>query len=187
MTQRRIGETDEQAEVTMRRKGKHGGNPFADMIDAEPFLPDETAESARAVAIDIRDRVTRMEAQLQAQYSAMAAYATIAQQSVDTARSESRHDIDRSQSTVIGLIERVRRECADSIQGVEARLGGGPDGDAARMSAMEMRLATLESLLTTTLETQRQLMETVQVLMQERMQREGWLVSSGSADELSLR
>ena len=98
-----------------------------------------------------------------------------------------RDSIDRSQSTVIGLIERVRRECADSIQGVEARLGGGPDGDAARMSAMEMRLATLESLLTTTLETQRQLMETVQVLMQERMQREGWLVSSGSADELSLR
>jgi len=172
----------------MRRKGKHDDNPFADMIEmTEPFLPSESAESARAVAIDLRDRLAKLESQMQAQYSAMAAYAQIAQQSVETARAESRHDLDRSQSTLIGLIERVRRECHDSIQGVEARLGGGPEGDAARMSAMEMRLATLESLLTTTLDTQRQLMETVQVLVQDRMQRDGWLVSSGSTDELSLR
>ena len=171
----------------MRRKRKHD-NPFADLADmSEPFLPDETSESARAVAIELRERVGRLEVQLQAQYSAMAAYATIAQQSVDTVKAEARHDLDRSQSTLIGLVERVRRECQDSIHGVEARLGGGPEGDAARMAAMEMRLATLESLLTTTLDTQRQLMETVQVLVQERMQRDGWLVSSGSADELSLR
>ena len=172
----------------MRRKGKHNDNPFADMVEmSESFLPDERSESARETAIDLRDRVAKLESQIQAQYSAMAAYATIAQQSVDAAKVEARHDIDRSQSTLIGLVERVRRECQDSIQGVEVRLGGGPEGDAARMSAMEMRMATLESLLTTTLDTQRQLMETVQLLMQERLQREGWLVSSGSADELSLR
>ena len=144
-------------------------------------------QSTRELTLDLRDRVTKLETQINAQYSAMAAYATIAQQSVDAAKAEARHDMDRSQATMIGLIEKVRRECQDSINGVEARLGGGPEGDAARMSAMELRLATLESLLTTTLETQRQLMETVQVLMQERMQREGWLVSSGSTDELSLR
>ena len=172
----------------MRRKGKHGDNPFSDIAGTgEPFLPDEGSEGARALVIDLVDRTTKLETQLQAQYSAMAAYATIAQQGVDTVKAEARHELDRSQSTLIGLMERVRRECADSIEGVEARLGGGPDGDAARMSAMEARMATIESLLTTTLDTQRHLMEMVQTLMQERMQREGWLVSSGSADELSLR
>lgn len=171
----------------MRRKAKHG-DLFTDLDGMQhSFLPEESAADARVAANDLHERVVKLETQMHAQYSAMAAYATIAQQSVDTTKAEARHDLDRSQSTMIGLIERVRRECSESIQGAEARLGGGPDGDAARMTAMEMRLVTLESLLTTTLDTQRQLMETVQVLMQERMHRDGWLVSSGSADELSLR
>jgi hypothetical protein len=129
----------------------------------------------------------KLEAQMQAQYSAMAAYATIAQQNVETARAEGRHDIDRSQATVIGLVERVRRDCTDAMTGLEARLSGGPAGEPARLVVIEERLAALERVLSTTLETQQHLVQTVSSLMQEKMQREGWLVSGGSADELSLR
>ena len=172
----------------MRRKRKKNGNPFADLAEMSPsFLPDESTESARAVAIDMRDRLAKLEQQMLAQYSAMASYATIAQHGVDTARAESRHDLDRSQATLIGLIERVRRECADSIQGVEARTGGGSGGESSRVTALEQRLVAFDDVLSACMTTQNELIETVGALMQERMQREGWLVSSGSADDLSLR
>ncbi len=186
----------------MRRNSKHE-NVFSDIVEmTQPFLPDETSESARAVAIDLRDRLIKLEQQMLSQYSAMAAYATIAQQSVETARAESRHDLDRSQATMIGLMERVRREVTDSITGVRARLdgvesddpgavpGGGVAGaihDGGRVVALERRVEALERTLAEVLETQRQLVETVAELSRERMEREGWLVSNGSPDDLSLR
>lgn len=189
----------------MRRNGKHD-NVFADIVEmTEPFLPDETAESARAVAIDLRDRLAKLEQQMLAQYSAMAAYATIAQQSVETARAESRHDLDRSQATMIGLMERVRREVTDSIAGVRARVegvapldvdGSGPpdegestvaSGTFGRIGALERRVESLERTLEEVLETQRQLVETVADLTRDRMEREGWLVSDGAPEDLTLR
>jgi hypothetical protein len=171
-----------------RRKDRKNDNPFDDVVEmTQPFLPDESSESARAVAIDLRDRLAKLEQQMLAQYSAMASYATIAQHAVDTARAESRHDLDRSQATMIGLIERVRRECNDSIQGVESRTGGGSGSDGARVTALEQRLVAFDDVLSACMATQSELIEAVGALMQERMQREGWLVSSGSADDLSLR
>lgn len=175
-------------EMTMRRNRKRSNDPFDHVDDlSQPFLPDESTESARAVAIDLRDRLARLEQQMQSQYSAMAAYATISQQAIETARAEGRHDIDRSQSTVIGLIEKVRRDSTIAVEGVESRLGGGPNGDPARLNALESRLTALERVLATTLDTQQHLVQSVSSLMQERMQREGWLFSGGSAEDLSLR
>lgn len=184
----------------MRRNGKHD-NVFSDVVEmTQPFLPDESTESARAIAIDLRERLAKLEQQMLSQYSAMAAYATIAQQSVETARAESRHDLDRSQATMIGLIERVRRDCTDAIVGVRARLDGaratGVDGVAdapptgplglGRLDALEARVEALEHVLEAAMETQRQLTDTVGVLMREKMEREGWLVSSGTPDDLTL-
>ena len=172
----------------MRRHGKNENDPWADAPESpHSFLPDESSQDDHATALDVRDRLVILEQQMLAQYSAMAAYATIAQNSVDTARAEGRHDLDRSQSTVIGLIEKVRRECTDAIQGVDARSGGGSTGDGARVTALEQQLAAFDDVLTACMSTQTELIEAVGALMQERMQREGWLVSSGSADDLSLR
>ena len=214
----------------MRRSGKHD-NVFSDLVGtSESFLPDESAESARAVAIDLRDRLAKLEQQMLSQYSAMAAYATIAQQSVETARAESRHDLDRSQATMIGLMERVRREVTDSISGLRARLDGMPDDDGDgslgtgtsgdgpgaaagaaglgggagapgaagarggagaaggnRVGALERRVESLERTLAEVLETQRQLVDTVAELTRDKMEREGWLVSDGSPEDLTLR
>lgn len=153
---------------------------------SEEFLPDEAVQEVRLASNDLRDRIGRLETQMMAQYTAMAAYAQIAQNNTEAVRAESRHDLDRSQSTVIGLIERVRRECADSIAGVETRAGGGAGSDTARMAALEERFQDLAVALERSIETQRALAEQVAALIDDKMQREGWLVADGGNGELSL-
>lgn len=160
---------------------------YADLpAPTEEFLPDEAVQEVRLASNDLRDRVGRLETQMMAQYTAMAAYAQIAQNNTEAVRAEGRHDLDRAQSTLIGLIERVRRECADSIAGVQARAGGGAGSDAARVAALEERFEGLAAALERSIETQRALAEQVAALIDEKMQREGWLASNGSAEELSL-
>ena len=44
----------------------------------EPFLPEEHAETGTAVAVEFRNRLVKLEQQVLAQYTSMAAYATIA-------------------------------------------------------------------------------------------------------------
>lgn len=157
---------------------------------AEDFLPDEAVQEVRIASNDLRDRVSKLETQMMAQYTAMAAYAQIAQNNTEAVRAEGRHDLDRTQSTLIGLIERVRRECADSIQGVETRVGSGTSSggpvDDSRIAALESRFDALAAALERSIETQRALAEQVAGLIDEKMQREGWLVANGDTGNLSL-
>jgi len=150
------------------------------------FLPDEAVQDSRIASNDLRDRISRLETQMMAQYTAMAAYAQIAQNNSEAVRAEGRHDLDRSQSTVIGLIERVRRECSDAIQGVDARAGSGAGSDTGRLASLEERFEGLASALERSIETQRALAEQVAALIDDKMHREGWLASDGSGDSLTL-
>ena len=172
----------------MRRK-KQGNDETSwddDPTPAPPedFLPDAAVQEVRLASNDLRDRVGKLETQMMAQYTAMAAYAQIAQNNSEAVRAEGRHDLDRSQSTLIGLIERVRRECADSIQG--AQLHQGNDGDGARLAQLEQRFDGLAVALERSIETQRALAEQVAALIDEKMHREGWLVANGGSDDLSM-
>lgn len=151
------------------------------------FFPDEAANEIRAIGNGLRDRIAKLETQMLAQYTAMAAYATIAQNSTDGLRAETRSDIDRSQSTTIGLVERVRRECADSITGIQARTGSGDGSDAARLDSLENRFEALAAALQSSIEAQGTLAEQITMLLEEKMHREGWLVANGNADDLTLR
>jgi len=155
--------------------------------DDESFLPSESEQAARSELSELREKVARLEQQMMAQYSAMAAYATIAQTNVDTARDESRHHVDRSQSTMIGLIEKVRRECRDAIAGVEHRAGLHVGGDVARIAALEELIVHLHGSLEQSIAHQRQMSDVVALLLEERNQRDGWLVTNGSLESLSLR
>lgn len=150
------------------------------------FFADEAAREIRVAASDLRDRIAKLETQMMAQYTAMAAYATIAQNAADAVRAELRSDIDRSQSTTIGLVERVRRECADSITGIQVRTGGGDGSDAARLDSLENRFEALAEALQSSIEAQSSLAEQMTVLLEEKMHREGWLVANGTADDLSM-
>lgn len=151
------------------------------------FFPDEAAHEIRTISNDLRDRISKLETQMMAQYTAMAAYATIAQNYTDSLRAEMRSDIDRSQSTTIGLVERVRRECADSITGIQARTGSGDGSDAARLDSLENRFEALAAALQSSIEAQGTLAEQITMLLEEKMHREGWLVANGNADDLTLR
>ena len=88
-----------------------------------PFLDPDPSESVKSVAGELRDRLGKVEQQVLAQYTATAAYATLSQQGVETARAEARADLDRSQATVIGLIDRLRTEMNSRIDGMEHRPG----------------------------------------------------------------
>jgi hypothetical protein len=156
----------------------------------KPFLSPDSDESVTSVAIELRDRMVKVEQQVLAQYTATAAYATLGQQSVEQARAEARSDLDRAQSTAIGLIDKLRREVIDRLDGLDARhapIGGSLSHDAdSRLSELEHRL---DSVLVAFEHVSREnavLRQQVDELLQRQMQSEGWLVSNGSSSDLSL-
>jgi hypothetical protein len=178
-------------EDSVRRK-KQGNDEISWDDDAtvappEDFLPGEAVQEVRLASNDLRDRVSKLETQMMAQYTAMAAYAQIAQNNNEAVRAEGRHDLDRSQSTVIGLIERVRRECTDAIQGAQARQGTGEGSDDSRLAQLEQRFEGLAAALERSIEAQRALAEQVAALIDEKMHSQGWLVANGNGEDLSLR
>jgi hypothetical protein len=158
----------------------------------KPFLDPESDEGTTTVVVELRERMTKVEQQVLAQYTATAAYATLAQQSVDTARAEARADLDRTQATVIGLIDRLRTEMTNRVEGLDARpsisAGAAVSLDVTgRFAVLEERMhamiGALEDCVRENLLLRRQMDE----LLQQKMQQEGWLVSSGSSSSLSLR
>jgi hypothetical protein len=83
----------------------------------EPFLPAEHEQTGTAVAVEFRNRLVKLEQQVMSQYTAMAAYATIAKTDSEAVKVEARADLDRSQATVIGLIEKLRNEVNTRLDG----------------------------------------------------------------------
>jgi hypothetical protein len=154
----------------------------------EPFLPEETAENASVLAIELRKRLVKLEQQVMSQYSAMAAYATIAKQDSESVKVESRADLDRSQATLIGLLEKLRNEVNTRLDGLERRgAGGDMSGDAgSRLSRLEHDLASATEALQECVRENHELRAQVAELVEHRMHEQGWLVSSGTSQALSL-
>jgi hypothetical protein len=168
-----------------RNRNDDSTSPFVE--EATPdFLPDEAEQDGRLANANLRERMAKLETQMMAQYTAMAAYASIAQRNSDMVQAESRSDLDRSQSTMIGLIERVRRECADSIESALSRGAGGGESDGARLASLEQKFERLTAALERSIEAQQQLGEQVTLLLEDKMHRDGWLVANGNATDLSL-
>ena len=156
----------------------------------KPFLSPDSDESATSVAGELRDRMVKVEQQVLAQYTATAAYATLAQQGVDGVRREARADLDRSQATIIGLLDRLRSEINNRLDGVDARphmsANALPSDAAARLSAMEDRMSGVLHALEGCVHENMILRQQIDELVQRQMQSDGWLVSNGGASELSL-
>ena len=154
----------------------------------EPFLPEETAETASATAIELRKRLVKLEQQVMSQYTSMAAYATIAKQDFESGKAEARADLDRSQATLIGLLEKLRNEANSRLDGLERRGASELSGDAAsRLSQLEDQLGATTTALQQCLHENNELRAQVSELVAHRMHEQGWLVSSGSGEGLSLR
>ena len=155
----------------------------------EPFLPEEHAETGTAVAVEFRNRLVKLEQQVLSQYTSMAAYATIAKQDSDAVKVEARADLDRSQSTVIGLAEKLRNEVNTRLDRLERRSADGDlsADDSSRLAKVERDMASALAALHQCLQDNQELRAQMAVLVEQHMQQQGWLVSSGTPEALSMR
>ena len=155
----------------------------------EPFLPAEHNETGTVVAVEFRNRLVKLEQQTLSQYTSMAAYATIAKQDVEAVKVEARSDLDRSQATVIGLTEKLRNEISARLDGLERRSAGGDlsEDGASRLANVERHLASAVTALQQCLQENQELRTQIAGLVEQRMQEQGWLVSSGTPEALYLR
>jgi hypothetical protein len=168
----------------MRRNDKGWMEPDGNF---EPFFPAEDVEAEAAAAAEIRNRLVKLEQQVMAEYTAMAAYATIAKQDAEAVKTEARADLDRSQATVIGLMEKLRNEVNARLDALERRSGTDLTGeDVNRLVHVEQQLANALGALQQCLQENQELRGQIAELQEHRMQEQGWLVSSGSTDTLSL-
>jgi hypothetical protein len=155
----------------------------------EPFLPAEHEQTGAVVAVEFRNRLVKLEQQVMSQYTSMAAYATIAKTDSEAVKVEARADLDRSQATVIGLIEKLRNEVNIRLDGLERRSTSGDlsaDG-VSRLAKVESDLASATEALQQCLKENQELRTQIAGLVEHRMQEQGWLVSSGTAEALYLR
>jgi hypothetical protein len=140
------------------------------------------------VAVEFRNRLVKLEQQVLSQYTSMAAYATIAKQDVEAVKVAARADLDRSQATVIGLTEKLRNEINGRLDGLERRSAGDLSGDdVSRLANVERDLASALTALHQCLQENQELRTQVAGLVEQRMQEQGWLVSSGTPEALYLR
>ena len=159
---------------------------------SKPFLSPESDEATNSIAAELRERMMKVEQQVLAQYTATAAYATLGQQAVDQARAESRADLDRSQATIIGLLDRLRADFNNRLDGLDASRGfaapgaGAPADADARLAAMEDRINGLIRALEGSVHENMVLRQQIEELQQRVMRQDGWLVSNGGPSDLSL-
>ena len=156
-----------------------------------PFLDPEGTENSASVALELRERLLKLEEQVLGQYSSTAAYATLAQQGADQARAEARADHERLQTTIIGLLDRLRVEMntrLDMLESRPAQSGAAITTDAsARIAELEERTNVVITALHAFGQENVRLRQQVEELLAQQMRTDGWLVSSGSASELALR
>lgn len=102
----------------------------------DDFFGDEEAADHSAQIGVLRDRVKQAEAQINSQFTSMAAYAQIAQEQVELVRAESKSENERSESRLTQLIERERSDRMVNT--------GQTPGTTGVSSDIEARLNTLE-------------------------------------------
>src|SRR3954451_164978 len=136
----------------------------------EDFLPAEAQQQAQTTAAETQERLTKLEEQLMSQYSSMATYAQIAQQSVDTVRAEARADLDREKATMISLIERVRAECTGEVPLPSLSAPAPPDVSfLARLALLEDNFERLSYQFGQVLRSQEELANSIAMLFEHQL------------------
>ncbi len=157
---------------------------------AAMFLDPESSENSEFVASELRERLDKVEEQVLAQFSSTAAYATLAQQGAENARAEARADHERLQTTIIGLLDRLRAEMRERFEALEARTSTpgatGSLADAARLAELEERTSVVITALHAYGQENIRLRQQVDELLAKQMRTDGWLVSSGGTSDLAL-
>ena len=176
----------------MRRKG----DMFKEFTDRDgaPFLPGEGEQEATTAALQTRERLTMVEEQLKSQFTSIAAYAQISQHAVETARAESRADLDREKATILGLLERLREEVlsneprayiepsAPSAEGAPRSADSSIDVSAlARIALLEDRFERLSDQFAQVLKSQEALADSIAFMFEHQMRTSGWVPNCADA------
>jgi len=176
----------------MLRRSEKQDRKWMETEDASmPFFDPDAPETVATVAGELRERMLTVEQKVLAQYTASAAYATIAQQNVDTARAEARADLDRMERRLTNLVEQLRDEVVHRGDTSAARVAIPSTSlsidAAARLGALEDRVGAMMGALEACINENLKLHRQIDDLMQRQMQAEGWVYTTGSSSELSLR
>ena len=126
---------------------------------AQAFLPEVDVQETRSAVVEVRHRLDTVESQVLSQYTSIAAYAHIAQQSVDTARAEARADLDREKDVLLSLIDRMR----------DVQHGDPAGADAVeRLISLEARFDQINDLFSQCLRNQEELANSIASLLTSR-------------------
>ncbi|BAN00507.1 hypothetical protein [Ilumatobacter coccineus] len=156
-------------------------------LGVEQFFGDEAAAAEVVRVDDLHHRVTQVEQQISSQFTSMAAYAQIAQEQIETARSEAKHATERTERRMTELIERER---ADRIEasGTAAPAAGSawtaPDV-AARLDTLERSVAEIKHGLNECLARQKALADAITALF-EPQTNAGHAAESGTHADATL-
>lgn len=102
---------------------------------------DEEAAVIRAELTQLRALVGELTAQVNSQFTTIAAHAEIARQQADFIREEAQANLDRTRDTLIGLLDQVRGGTRAPAGGAWAPPGPSAIATAERVEVMETRLA----------------------------------------------
>jgi len=176
----------------MRRKG----DMFKDFTvgDVAPFLPEEGEQAATTAALQTRERLAMVEEQLKSQFTSIAAYAQISQHAVETARAESRADLDREKATILSLLERLREEVLaagprasseraahEQSDGTTTDAGAINVSALARIALLEDRFERLSEQFTQVLKSQEALADSIAFMFEHQMRNSGWIPNCADA------
>lgn len=159
---------------------------FAADLAVDQFFGDEAAAAEVVRVEELQDRVEHVEQQLSSQFTSLAAYAQIAQEQIETARSEAKHATERTERRVIELIERER---ADRIAGAQDSEGVRHDDGwtapivEARLDALERSVGQIQHGLNECLARQKALADAITALFEPQVTAEA--TSGPSQDESS--
>lgn len=132
-------------------------------ITIDDFFGDEEAAEEAVQVADLYERVEQVESQVNSQFTSLAAYAQIAQEQIELARSEATATSERSEHRLTALIERERTD--------RVLAGGGTVADlapevAARLDGLEASVAEIKQGLSECIERQRALADAITTLLQ---------------------
>jgi len=137
-------------------------------ITLDDFFGDEEAAEEVVQIADLHERVEQVESQVNSQFTSLAAYAQIAQEQIELARSEATARSERTEERLTTLIERERTDRVLAGTGKVADLA--PEVDA-RLDVLEASITEIKQGLAECMERQRSLADAITTLLQRSMPR----------------
>lgn len=131
----------------------------------DDFFGDEAAADHSAQLDTLRDRVQQVEGQINSQFTSMAAYAQIAQEQIELARSESKSETERTESRLTQLIERERTDRM-SVSGETPSVGGVTTDIDARLNLLEETVELIKVGISDCLSRQKALADAITALFE---------------------